>query len=75
MDSIYALPFKRVRCVLKQSRPGNDQKSITGHRGCFGGCAFCAITMHQGKQSSRAANQFLQNIPARKPGFAAQSAI
>lgn len=23
--------------------------SITSHRGCFGGCAFCAITHHQGK--------------------------
>ena len=24
--------------------------SITGTRGCFGGCAFCALTYHQGRQ-------------------------
>jgi len=26
------------------------KNSITMHRGCFGGCSFCAISAHQGKQ-------------------------
>ncbi|MCR4964620.1 MAG: YgiQ family radical SAM protein [Bacteroidales bacterium] len=28
------------------------KNSITIHRGCFGGCSFCAIAAHQGKQVS-----------------------
>jgi uncharacterized radical SAM protein YgiQ len=52
IDRIYDLPYTR------QPHPGYQQKipaydqirhSITSHRGCFGGCAFCAITHHQGK--------------------------
>jgi hypothetical protein len=27
--------------------------SITSHRGCFGGCSFCAITLHQGRLIQR----------------------
>jgi len=26
------------------------QFSITTHRGCFGGCSFCSLYFHQGKQ-------------------------
>jgi len=52
LDRIYALPF------LKLPHPGYQEPipayeqirfSITSHRGCFGGCAFCAIGHHQGK--------------------------
>ena len=52
LDRIYSLPF------LKQPHPGYTEAipayeqirfSITTHRGCFGGCAFCAIGHHQGK--------------------------
>lgn len=52
MDKIYALPFSR------QAHPGYQKSipalesvrhSITTHRGCFGGCSFCAIGAHQGK--------------------------
>ncbi len=52
LDRIYALPFIRL------PHPGYSDKipayeqikfSVTSHRGCFGGCAFCAITHHQGK--------------------------
>jgi uncharacterized radical SAM protein YgiQ len=52
LDRIYALPFTRL------PHPGYSEKipayeqikfSVTSHRGCFGGCAFCAITHHQGK--------------------------
>jgi uncharacterized radical SAM protein YgiQ len=52
LDGIYALPFRR------KPYPGYDgaipafeqiRFSITAHRGCCGGCAFCAIAAHQGK--------------------------
>jgi len=52
LDRLYALPF----CKLPHPRydepiPAYEQIkfSITSHRGCCGGCAFCAITNHQGK--------------------------
>lgn len=52
LDFIYALPFSRL------PHPSYSQKivaweqiktSVTTHRGCSGGCSFCAITEHQGK--------------------------
>ncbi len=52
MDEIYALPFTREpHPVYKESIPAFEQikNSITSHRGCYGGCSFCAITSHQGK--------------------------
>jgi len=52
LDSVYSLPFRREpHPVYKEPIPAWEQikNSITTHRGCFGGCAFCAITMHQGK--------------------------
>lgn len=33
------------------------KNSITMHRGCFGGCSFCAISAHQGKQIASRSNQ------------------
>ncbi|HEX8960941.1 MAG TPA: YgiQ family radical SAM protein [Geobacteraceae bacterium] len=52
MDAIYALPFaKAPHPSYREAIPAYEQikTSITSHRGCFGGCAFCAITHHQGK--------------------------
>lgn len=52
LDHLYALPFmKRPHTKYQQAIPAYEQIrfSITSHRGCFGGCAFCAITHHQGK--------------------------
>jgi uncharacterized radical SAM protein YgiQ len=51
LDSIYALPFARqAHPSYTQPIPALEpvQFSITTHRGCFGGCAFCAIVAHQG---------------------------
>ena len=37
--------------------------SVTMHRGCFGGCAFCTISAHQGKFIvSRSAESILKEI-------------
>ncbi|MBN1596628.1 YgiQ family radical SAM protein [candidate division FCPU426 bacterium] len=52
MDALYALPFSR------RAHPGYAEKipalesvaaSLVTHRGCFGGCSFCALGAHQGK--------------------------
>ena len=32
------------------------KNSVTIHRGCFGGCSFCAIAAHQGKQIASRSN-------------------
>ncbi len=52
LDAVYALPFtKGPHPSYTEPVPAWEQIrcSITTHRGCFGGCAFCAITHHQGK--------------------------
>ena len=37
--------------------------SITSHRGCFGGCNFCSIAIHQGKKvSSRSIESIIKEI-------------
>jgi len=75
MDSIYALPFEKSPHPSYQDQiPAWEQikTSITSHRGCFGGCAFCAITMHQGKTiQSRSDESILTEIDdmARKSWF------
>lgn len=55
LDSLYGLPFEREYhpCYEKLGGvPAIDEVkfSITANRGCFGGCAFCAITYHQGRE-------------------------
>ncbi len=52
LDRIYALPFTKLpHPSYHEPIPAYEQIrfSITSHRGCCGGCAFCAITHHQGK--------------------------
>jgi uncharacterized radical SAM protein YgiQ len=52
LDRLYALPFSRLpHSAYHEPVPAFEQIrfSVTTHRGCFGGCAFCAITAHQGK--------------------------
>lgn len=52
LDRVYSQPFmKAPHPSYKEPIPAYEQirTSITTHRGCFGGCSFCAITHHQGK--------------------------
>lgn len=53
VDNYYALPYTRLphpRYRGKTIRAYEMIKhSINMHRGCFGGCAFCTISAHQGK--------------------------
>lgn len=53
LDTVYELPFTRLpHPKYKNKRiPAFEmiRFSINTHRGCFGGCAFCTISMHQGR--------------------------
>lgn len=53
MDASFDLPYTRLpHPRYKQKRiPAYDmiRHSVNMHRGCFGGCAFCTISAHQGK--------------------------
>ena len=53
MDSFWDLPFTKLpHPRYKDKRiPAYDmiKYSVNIHRGCFGGCAFCTISAHQGK--------------------------
>jgi uncharacterized radical SAM protein YgiQ len=54
LDHIYGLNYTRKvhpECLKKGHVKAIEtvKFSITSHRGCYGGCAFCAITLHQGK--------------------------
>lgn len=52
MDSVYGLPYTKLRHPSYQEPvPALEmiKDSIVIHRGCFGGCAFCSLTLHQGR--------------------------
>ena len=54
MDRVYALPYQRTYHPVYEAEGGvpaiqEVEFSITSHRGCFGGCSFCALTFHQGR--------------------------
>lgn len=76
IDAIYALPFTRLphpRYKRKEIPAYNMiRHSVTLHRGCFGGCAFCTISAHQGKfissRSEESIRQELEEI-TRMPDF------
>ena len=75
MDRIYGLPFARA------PHPGyadpvpawqTIQHSVQIMRGCFGGCTFCSITMHQGNAiQSRSEASVLAELGAlsKQKGF------
>ncbi|NMC72932.1 MAG: YgiQ family radical SAM protein, partial [Geobacteraceae bacterium] len=66
MDEVYGLPFTKLpHPSYRETIPAWEQirASITTHRGCFGGCAFCSIALHQGKiVQSRSENSVLTEV-------------
>jgi uncharacterized radical SAM protein YgiQ len=55
LDGLYDLPFTRRWHPRYDSEGGIAAlepvaSSITTHRGCYGGCSFCSIYFHQGKE-------------------------
>lgn len=64
-DACFDLPYKRVPHPRYRGKtiPAYEmiRHSICMHRGCFGGCAFCTISAHQGKFiSSRSKESILR---------------
>ena len=54
MDDIYRLPYMRTWHPMYDKKGGipalaEVKFSLVSNRGCFGGCAFCALTFHQGR--------------------------
>ncbi len=54
LDGLYALPFLRAYPPRYEEQGGIPalapvRFSVVTHRGCYGGCSFCAISAHQGK--------------------------
>ncbi|MDR2585022.1 MAG: YgiQ family radical SAM protein [Prevotellaceae bacterium] len=67
LDAIYVLPFTRLPHPRYKDKDIPAYKmikhSITLHRGCFGGCNFCALSAHQGKQIvSRSEGSILREV-------------
>ncbi len=67
LDAVYDLPYTRVPHPRYNGKtiPAYEmiRHSVTMHRGCFGGCAFCTISAHQGKFiSSRSQQSILKEV-------------
>jgi len=68
LDAVYNLPYTRLphpRYKKRGDIPAYRmiRNSVTIHRGCFGGCSFCTISLHQGKEiSSRSEDSILQEL-------------
>lgn len=77
LDRIHALPFTGEVHPLDRSRGSVRARdtirfSIATHRGCYGGCRFCAIGVHQGRtvqwRSPASIVREVQRMTTR-PGF------
>ncbi|MBL8747570.1 MAG: YgiQ family radical SAM protein [Planctomycetes bacterium] len=76
MDRVYDLPYTRKpHPRYTEPIPAHTmiKDSVTTMRGCFGGCTFCSITMHQGRAiQSRSQRSILGEVQrmAADPDFA-----
>lgn len=78
LDKVYSLPYTRTWHPYYDKFGGiaaldEVEFSVTHNRGCFGGCAFCAIAYHQGrnvvsrsKESVLAEAKLLTTLPRFK---------
>ncbi len=67
LDAVYDLPYTRLPHPRYNGKriPAYEmiRHSITIHRGCYGGCSFCTISAHQGKQIvSRSKESILREL-------------
>ena len=66
-DASYDLPYTRLPHPKYAGKSLSAYEmikfSVNLHRGCFGGCAFCAIAAHQGKHiTSRSERSILEEV-------------
>lgn len=76
IDASFDLPYTRLPHPKYKGKtiPAFEmiKFSVNMHRGCFGGCAFCTISAHQGKfVASRSKQSILKEVKqiAEMPGF------
>ena len=77
MDEVYDLPYARTYHPRYEDAGGvpalrEVEFGIVSHRGCFGGCRFCAIVSHQGRIIQRRSHASILReaaILAKRPGF------
>ncbi len=75
MDRLHELPFTYCAhpCYRKPIPAlASIAGSVTVNRGCSGGCSFCALTIHQGKDvTSRSTESVVRELKGlrRQPGF------
>jgi uncharacterized radical SAM protein YgiQ len=65
LDHVYGLPYQRRHARRADFTPALRMNlfSITSHRGCAGGCAFCSISVSEGKRIiSRSPDSILREI-------------
>lgn len=67
IDAAFDLPFTRLPHPRYKGKriPAYEmiRHSVNMHRGCFGGCAFCTISAHQGKFiASRSAESIMHEV-------------
>lgn len=68
IDASFDLPYMRLPHPKYRKRgaiPAFEmiRWSVNTHRGCFGGCSFCTISAHQGKQiASRSEESILREV-------------
>lgn len=66
LDRVYGLPYMRKPHPMYQSLGGipavdEIKFSIISHRGCFGGCSFCALNFHQGRTIQSRSHESILN--------------
>ncbi|MBQ9474386.1 MAG: YgiQ family radical SAM protein, partial [Bacteroidales bacterium] len=70
IDASFDLPYMRLPHPKYKKRgpiPAFEmiKNSVNIHRGCFGGCSFCTISAHQGKQiASRSEASIMREVQA-----------
>ncbi|HEX2945753.1 MAG TPA: YgiQ family radical SAM protein [Clostridia bacterium] len=77
LDRVYSLPYERIYHPVYENAGGipaikEVEYSITSHRGCYGGCSFCALNFHQGRviqKRSQASIMDEAEILVKQPGF------
>ena len=65
LDFIYGLDYQRRHPLHEAYSPALRMNlfSVTSHRGCAGGCAFCSITLSEGRRvASRSPDSILREV-------------